>query len=309
MRPWFPMSERLLVLCQPEAPNPQRKAFLGELIEQCRKHRRSHLLIPPLYHIAESSKLWNQLAERLGDAVLLCWLHPRPAYWLLRRHGIVGDERSILNLDSFSDVESAWLAATRIAQDRQGGRGKDKQPGEDTDSSSRLIKKASARAVKPRWYPVIDGSRCVQCQHCLQFCLFGVYELDADGKVQVRNPDQCKPGCPACSRVCPQSAIMFPRYEKDAAIAGAPGSWSCRTQPRGECFMPGRSSRARPVAERPSENRRLPGPATACARNAGVPCRPPSRPKARRSRTIGRLSMIWTFWSISSTRRCNGDAN
>jgi len=39
----------------------------------------------------------------------------------------------------------------------------------------------------------------------------------------VRNPDQCKPGCPACSRVCPQSAIMFPRYEKDAAIAGAPG--------------------------------------------------------------------------------------
>jgi ferredoxin len=59
----------------------------------------------------------------------------------------------------------------------------------------------------------------------LQFCLFGVYELDAEEKVTVGNPDRCKTGCPACSRICPQSAIMFPLYEKDAAIAGAPGQF------------------------------------------------------------------------------------
>lgn len=80
-----------------------------------------------------------------------------------------------------------------------------------------------AEPTRPRWYPIVDGSRCINCQHCLQFCLFGVYELDARGKVAVSRPDQCKPGCPACSRICPQGAIMFPLYEKDAAIAGAPG--------------------------------------------------------------------------------------
>jgi ferredoxin len=47
--------------------------------------------------------------------------------------------------------------------------------------------------------------------------------LDEGGKVEVRNPDSCKTGCPACARICPQSAIMFPLYEKDEAIAGAPG--------------------------------------------------------------------------------------
>jgi NAD-dependent dihydropyrimidine dehydrogenase PreA subunit len=77
--------------------------------------------------------------------------------------------------------------------------------------------------TQPRWYPVVDESRCVNCRHCLQFCLFGVYALDDDGKVFVNQPDECKDGCPACSRVCPQSAIMFPLYEKDDAIAGAPG--------------------------------------------------------------------------------------
>jgi Pyruvate/2-oxoacid:ferredoxin oxidoreductase delta subunit len=74
-----------------------------------------------------------------------------------------------------------------------------------------------------RWYPVVDGSRCINCQHCLQFCLFGVYALNEAGRLQVQNPDQCKPGCPACSRICPQGAIMFPLYERDEAIAGAPG--------------------------------------------------------------------------------------
>src|SRR5207237_299099 len=31
----------------------------------------------------------------------------------------------------------------------------------------------------------------------------------------------CKKGCPACSRVCPEHAIMFPDH-KTPAIAGAP---------------------------------------------------------------------------------------
>jgi len=71
-----------------------------------------------------------------------------------------------------------------------------------------------------RWYPVIDYSRCTNCLECLDFCLFGVYGVDAFERIMTENQDQCKKGCPACSRVCPQQAIIFPEY-KSPAIAGA----------------------------------------------------------------------------------------
>lgn len=61
------------------------------------------------------------------------------------------------------------------------------------------------------WYPVIDPKRCTHCRQCAGFCLFGVYEL-ADGKVRVARPRKCKNDCPACSRVCPAGAIIFPKY-------------------------------------------------------------------------------------------------
>src|SRR6476619_8121794 len=48
---------------------------------------------------------------------------------------------------------------------------------------------------------------------CLSFCLFGVYGVDAEKRIQVQNQDNCKTNCPACSRVCPEAAIMFPKYK------------------------------------------------------------------------------------------------
>ena len=72
-----------------------------------------------------------------------------------------------------------------------------------------------------RWYPVIDYSRCTNCMECIDFCLFGVYGVDGHERILVENQDNCKKGCPACSRVCPEHAIMFPDY-KTPAIAGAP---------------------------------------------------------------------------------------
>lgn len=62
------------------------------------------------------------------------------------------------------------------------------------------------------WFPVIDYSRCTNCMQCLSFCLFEVYGVK-DGKIDVRNRDNCKTDCPACSRVCPEVAIMFPKYK------------------------------------------------------------------------------------------------
>ncbi|MCC6362403.1 MAG: ferredoxin family protein [Bryobacterales bacterium] len=61
------------------------------------------------------------------------------------------------------------------------------------------------------WFPVIDYKRCTNCMQCLNFCLFDVYGVK-NGKIDVRNRDNCKTDCPACSRVCPEVAIMFPKY-------------------------------------------------------------------------------------------------
>ncbi len=63
------------------------------------------------------------------------------------------------------------------------------------------------------WFPVIDYDRCTNCMQCLSFCLFGVYGVDREQKIQVQNNDLCKTNCPACSRVCPEAAIMFPKYK------------------------------------------------------------------------------------------------
>lgn len=71
-----------------------------------------------------------------------------------------------------------------------------------------------------RWYPVIDYSRCTNCMECIDFCLFGVYGVDGAETILVEQPDNCRKGCPACSRVCPENAIIFPQH-KTPAIAGA----------------------------------------------------------------------------------------
>ena len=63
------------------------------------------------------------------------------------------------------------------------------------------------------WFPVIDYTRCTNCMQCLSFCLFDVYGVSEDNKIQVQNNDNCKTNCPACSRVCPEVAIMFPKYQ------------------------------------------------------------------------------------------------
>src|SRR5580765_3251995 len=73
------------------------------------------------------------------------------------------------------------------------------------------------KAFKPGswkpWFPVIDYQRCTNCMQCLSFCLFDVYGVNADGKIRVQKSHNCKTDCPACSRVCPEVAILFPKYK------------------------------------------------------------------------------------------------
>jgi Pyruvate/2-oxoacid:ferredoxin oxidoreductase delta subunit len=76
---------------------------------------------------------------------------------------------------------------------------------------------AEVEAQKPGgwkpWFPVIDYSRCTNCMQCLSFCLFDVYGVSKDKKIEVQKQTNCKTDCPACSRVCPEVAILFPKYK------------------------------------------------------------------------------------------------
>jgi len=70
------------------------------------------------------------------------------------------------------------------------------------------------------WFPVIDYSRCTNCMQCLSFCLFDVYAVSPEGKIRVQNQSNCKTDCPACSRVCPEVAILFPKYRQGPIHGG-----------------------------------------------------------------------------------------
>ena len=72
----------------------------------------------------------------------------------------------------------------------------------------------TGRVTHQRWYPVIDRVRCTGCGECVNFCIFGVYGIGADGLPRVIQPDACRPGCPPCARVCPCQAILFPHCDE-----------------------------------------------------------------------------------------------
>ncbi|MBD3672810.1 MAG: ferredoxin family protein [Planctomycetaceae bacterium] len=96
------------------------------------------------------------------------------------------------------------------------------QNGSSPNGASPAETNGASEKVTRRWYPVIDYSRCTNCMECIDFCLFGVYGVDTLDRILVEEQDNCKKGCPACSRVCPENAIIFPQH-KSAQIAGAPG--------------------------------------------------------------------------------------
>ena len=229
-------------------------------------------VVPYLYDLGPDHTGRLFLEAVPGDMVVLGWMYPRAAFWLLDRISIKGHygesqlklpaaadadedegepeppkgigavnipDRHIycLDLRDFNRHDPYVGEVRRIAaecKERREAKLKEWVQGNPTmvqlgrymnadepKTAPRFTPEQLLKQPERRWYPVIDYSRCTNCLECIDFCLFGVYGVDSLDRILVDNQDNCKKGCPACSRVCPEHAIMFPDY-KTPAIAGAP---------------------------------------------------------------------------------------
>ena len=225
---------QVTVIISRSQTDPGREPIEDSLARMCSESGLSVLVVPHLYHVPENDPIWDTLSSLTGHVVLMTWLYPRPAEWLFRKHWD-GDHLTVLNLADYPTAEEAFRCIGTSVPIQALGFGTEVQL-RALDFGTEVPKHPRSRPSLPllntkhstlnpslRWYPIVDRSRCSNCRSCLQFCLFGVYDTNESGAVTVTKPDSCKHGCPACSRVCPSGAIMFPLYGQSAAIAGAPG--------------------------------------------------------------------------------------
>ncbi|MFV1966773.1 MAG: ATP-binding protein [Pirellulaceae bacterium] len=251
------------------------------------------MVVPHLNDVRSDGVAIRALREVQGDLVVLSWLYERAAHWILDRCGIEGrvgqahwspqqrdarqggtpasdepqrvietrnlPDRKIycLELRTQDAAPSYMKEVKRIAAATRGWPRSAVQPATANAPAADRIEESTKR----RWYPVIDYSRCTNCMECVDFCLFGVYGIDETETILVEQPDYCRKGCPACSRVCPESAIIFPQHATPA-IAGAPaGAGSLKVDLSKLFGAPDHDRSARELAdsEREEQIRRSPG--------------------------------------------------
>jgi hypothetical protein len=282
-----------VVVSQGQSQNPAKRSLEEEIVAALLFEQGLEVtVLPNLYDLAPDGTGVLCLQGISGDMVVLSWLYPRAAHWVLDRHGIRGQVGHTLLVDpSQDDDEDGEDGAGEDGADKHAPAGTDdpaaspsahrtaavpnrriycldlrvsSKPADYVTEIRRIAAEAAVQTVElaarlasqpaaptngeqvkaspdaataalaplpivhriaetpdRRWYPVIDFSRCTNCLECLDFCLFGVYGVDLAQQILVEQPDNCRKGCPACSRVCPEHAIIFPQH-KTPAIAGAP---------------------------------------------------------------------------------------
>jgi NAD-dependent dihydropyrimidine dehydrogenase PreA subunit len=216
------MSTCRIVISKDHLSDPERHDFEETLAEQCAAAGLRTLVVPDIYHIPADANAVLALRDMGEPIILLSWHWPRAAFWTLQQFGVKGERVEVIEAGPYPG-DGRPIVCLDMGDKCCPGRWMDKITellgGELPESAGKLDR--VDEAVGERWYPVIDYSRCTGCKECLEFCLFGVFDTAEDSRVAASAPDACKPGCPACSRVCPEQAIMFPMHDSDAAIAGS----------------------------------------------------------------------------------------
>lgn len=265
-----------VVLSQAQGKNPAKRALEEAIAAALILEPGLDVSVVPYLYDLDKEHTGRLFLESVpGDMVILAWMFPRAAFWVLDRDGIKGhfgesqlkppnldeDEEEetppepskgigavdvpdrhiyCLDLRDFASHEPYLNEIRRISEEcrqrqESNSTGLPRAHPVMVELGSQLnhphqdvLEKADSFAAEQllatperRWYPVIDYNRCTNCMECIDFCLFGVYDVDQNERILVENQDNCKRGCPACSRVCPEHAIIFPDY-KTPAIAGAP---------------------------------------------------------------------------------------
>ena len=192
----------------------------------------------------------RDLAE--ADAVVACF--PRAVRALFRFAGADIAAGKLFDLRSHEAEAIAAAVGASLEAHQEAPPARDESAGPATEAATAAWP-AWDRSWTP-WYPVIDADRCVHCGKCADFCLFGVYEGEA--QVRVSRPEGCKTNCPACARICPQSAIIFPKYEKSPINGGLALEESLPVDPasirKGSTYelLAARRRAARPPPQEPS---------------------------------------------------------
>ncbi|MGB7347534.1 MAG: ferredoxin family protein [Pirellulaceae bacterium] len=254
------VSTTTLVVSRGQSRNPKKRDLEQAIIDAAEKMEGVDVVVVPhLYDLPKSSESYQRLTEIQGDIVLVSWIYSRAAHWVLDRNGVQGQYGEVqMGEDDEEELGTPEVAeqspTDEAASDKDPvERVIDLYPRPDrmihcldlkiTDKADPYVAEIRRvvglpsnelvslpviggkivqvdEATSRRWYPVIDFSRCTNCMECVDFCLFGVYGVDGAENILVEQPDNCRKGCPACSRVCPENAIIFPQH-KAPAIAGA----------------------------------------------------------------------------------------
>lgn len=228
------MSSRITVIVfEPREDNKQAQNELLELLVQrvCGRADVEIVVVPHLVDLAADGPVMRRLREIDGEMAFVGPLQARAIHWLLVKNGLRGpfvevEQGRAGQLPSEAGQGRAvWCVGTVEIEageacgdclDAMASRLEIAPEGGQKSEVGRIDETTSTR-----WYPVIDLDRCTNCLECLNFCLFGVYGLDESESLSIDQPDACRPGCPACSRICPEGAIMFPDHH-DPAISGNP---------------------------------------------------------------------------------------
>lgn len=187
-----------LYICECEHGPKVNKKELATLKSHLEASNISHVVINDLCGICTSKKNMDlKLTKTSKNIILGC--KPKALNNLLQRTGAAEKEYNF-EYHELNNFEIYSLNASEFEA------GEAKQVNYNGD-------------WKP-WFPAIDYNACTSCQKCLNFCLFGVYNISDEGKVMVENPDKCKDLCPACARTCPTNAIVFPKHHESPIDGG-----------------------------------------------------------------------------------------
>ncbi len=157
-----------------------------------------HEVVPDLCGLAAGhDPLLQQWSQSESPFVIACF--PRAVRWLFSAADVPLEGKPVRFFNMRTQSPDEIIAGIP-------------EPGSRTVVSNHQSSIIDHQSPWVPWFPVIDYDRCKNCKQCLNFCLFGVYGLSAEGRVEVHKPEGCKTNCPACARMCPAKAIIFPKH-------------------------------------------------------------------------------------------------